>query len=538
MMGVLRRVGDMLAGLSGWRRSAVLVAAGAISTMAFAPFHQFWVLWFSFAVLMVLLDRSVSGRQAFFTGFWFGYGQFIAGLYWITSAFLVDAAAFAWLIPLPLLGLPAVLAVFVALPCFLSWRLSSGPGIVRLLMFAACWTLGELARGYMFTGFPWNLMGYATGVHVAAMQPVAWVGIYTLSFLVVLAAGGIGLLIPLTAGQNTRRRTVPALLFSFGIPVLIVISGALRLQPAFTPDDAPVVRVVQANIPQAEKWAAEFVNGNFLEQVRMSDAPGNSVTGRPDIVIWPETAATFYLSHDQQRLAQLQALAGRLSPRGVVITGALHAEPVGNRARPDIYNAAYAVTGRTSIPPAIYAKQHLVPFGEYLPFRPVLSLIGLKAIAETRGDFSSGSNPQMLEFDGLPAARVLICYEAIFPEEVALGDTTDRPRWLINLTNDAWFGALTGPYQHFDMARFRAVEQGAPMVRAAGTGISGLIDPYGRIVAYIGLEEKGTADFKLPTRLDRAPLPSGINLVLLATLLIVVAAGALASRLFVQRDNY
>lgn len=538
MMRWLGRVVDVLADLAGWQRMAVLVVAGAFSTLAFAPFHQFWVLWFSFAVLIVLLDRGDSGRRVFFTGFWFGYGQFLAGLYWITSAFLVDAAAFAWLIPLPLLGLPAVLALFVAIPCWLSWRLSAGPGVLRLLMFAACWTLGELARGYMFTGFPWNLMGYATGVHVAAMQPVAWIGIYALSFLVVLAAGGIGLLLTATDGSARARRLVHAFLISFGIPALIVLSGALRLQPASVPDDAPVVRVVQANIPQKEKWTAEFVDGNFLEQLRMSVAADDGSVGRPEIVIWPETAATFYLSHDHQRRAQLQALAGRLSPRGVVITGALHAEPVGNGVRPRIYNAAYALTGRASAPPAIYTKQHLVPFGEYLPFRPLLSMIGLKALAETRGDFSSGANPQMLAFDGLPAARVLICYEAIFPAEVTLPDAADPPRWLINLTNDAWFGGLTGPYQHFDMARFRAVEQGAPLVRAAGTGISGLIDSYGRIVAYIGLEKKGAVDFKLPARLDRTPLSPSANLILLMTLLIVVAAGALASRLFVQADNY
>lgn len=538
MMRWLGRTGDALAALAGWRRLAVLIIAGAVSTLAFAPFHQFWVLWFSFAILAVLLDRSQSGRRAFFTGFWFGYGQFLAGLYWITSAFLVDAASFAWLIPLPLLGLPAVLAIFVAIPCFLSWRLSAGPGLIRLLVFAACWTLGELARGYMFTGFPWNLMGYATGAHVAAMQPVAWIGIYALSFLVVLAASGTGLLMTATDGPTQARRVVTALGISFAVPVFIVVSGALRLQPTPVPDDAPLVRVVQANIPQTEKWAAEFVPGNFLEQLRMSTAGGDGSTRSPDIVVWPETAATFYLSHDHQRRAQLQALAGRLSPRGVVITGALHAEPAETGPRPKIYNAAYALTGRSSIPPAIYAKQHLVPFGEYLPFRPLLSLIGLKALAETRGDFSAGSNPQMLEFDGLPAARVLICYEAIFPEEVSLEDAASPPRWLLNLTNDAWFGALTGPYQHFDMARFRAVEQGAPLVRAAGTGISGLIDPYGRIVAYIGLEEKGAVDFKLPARLNRSPLPPRTNLVLLVILLIVVTAGALASRLFVRRDNY
>lgn len=527
MMPKLAGLAEQAAGLSGWRRLTVLVLAGAATTMAFAPFHQPWILWPAFAVLVWSLGGATTARAAFTAGFWFAYGQFLAGLYWITSAFLVDAATFGWLLPFPLFGLPAVLALFPALGMFLAWRLSASGGIIRVLMIAVFWTFSELARGYLFTGFPWNLIGYATGVHVAAMQPAAWIGIYGLSFLVVAAAAGAALVLDGRNWRSKRERMYGGILLALALPVLIVITGAIRLQPAQYATDAPVIRVVQANIPQSEKWLAETRDANFLMQLNMSRAPAEPGIGAPEVVVWPETAATYYLSHDPLRRQQLSALAGSLSPRGAVITGSLHAQPLEDD-RQGIYNTAYGISASNQDQPEVYAKRHLVPFGEYLPFRPVLSKIGLHALAEARGDFSSGPVSGLFRMRGLPPARILICYEAIFPGEVAVTAEPAQPSWLINLTNDAWFGKLTGPYQHFDMARFRAVEQGAPLVRAAGTGISGLVDPYGRNVALIGLGEKGTVDFRLPDRIEAASLPNNA----VEILLLVLAAFAVLLNVF------
>ena len=472
-----------------WLRLVLALALGALATLVFAPFDFPPAGFVAFAGLLVLLDRVDRTASAFWTAWFFGWGHFIAGLYWTSSAFLVEPEKFAWMIPGPLLGLPAFLALFPAIGATLAWRLTR-PGAVRVVALAACWTLAEFARGHVLTGFPWNLIGYAFGFHPAAMQPAAWIGIYGLSFLAMLAFAAPALLF------LPRRRPAMALLL-IAPALAAAVAGAFRLAPSAAHDPAVRLRVVQANIPQREKWRSDLIQPNFRKLVAMSLQPGEGPP--PDIVIWPETAATFLLERAEAPRAALGAIAAEIggSGDGLMITGAPRIENRDGRELP--HNAALAIDPAARIV-ATYDKIHLVPFGEYLPLRGILRAIGLEKLAQGRGDFVPGPDTQRFDLPGLPDARVLICYEAIFP---ALSGGGPRPEWLLNLTNDGWFGNLTGPDQHFAMARFRAVEQGLPLVRAAGTGISAMVDAHGRIVASLPLGGAGVIDASLPAPIDK-----------------------------------
>lgn len=506
-----------LGALGGWRRYGLVFLLGALTTLAFAPFHLFPLVFIGFGGLALLLAGVTRLRAALALGWWFGWGHFIAGLYWIASAFLVEPEKFAWMVPFPVLGLPAVLAIFPALAVGIAWWL--GPkGPFRPFALAGAWFFMELARGHVFTGFPWNLMGYVFGVDPVSMQPAAWLGAAGLSLFAVLGGAGAALLV--TSGIERRVGLACVL-----APFVLVAAAAWRLEPA-QPGDGPVVRIVQPNIAQRDKWRRELLEHHFERQVAMS--LGEPAAPRPDVVVWSETATTFYLSRDLEHRRALAELAARLGDGGgYVITGAPRFQAKGNEVV--YYNAALAVAPDGSVP-AVYDKVHLVPFGEYLPLRGLLSTLGLDRLAHGRGDFSPGPEGQVFAMPGLPPARILICYEAIFPSAAGEGE---RPEWLINLTNDGWFGKLTGPDQHFAMARFRAVEQGLPLVRAAGTGISAIVDAYGRIVVREGLGRQGVLTAPLPTSLPATSYSKAgaIPSVILAVLFLLPA---LRSRFFYQ----
>jgi apolipoprotein N-acyltransferase len=473
---------------------------GALASLIFAPFHFFPAGFLAFGGLIWLLDRCANKSQAFWTGWFFGWGHFIAGLYWIASAFLVEPEKFAWMIPFPLLGLPAVLAVFAGVATLLTWKIAPA-GPARILALAASWTLMELARGTVLTGFPWNLTGYAWGLDTTTMQAASWIGIYGMSFLAVVLFAAPALFLG-------RDRNVKAATVLLVFPLLVAASAAPRVL-SDEGDKMFSVRLVQGNIEQKDKWRPERIESNFQHLTALS-AHGEAV---PDLVIWPETAATFLLSTRPDKLNALGSVAA-LGSSGILITGAPRL------AGEQIYNSAVAVNSSGEMI-STADKHHLVPFGEYLPLRPLLQAIGLEKLAQGRGDFSTGGAQQILKLQDLPDAAILICYEAIFP---SLAARDDRPGWLLNLTNDGWFGELTGPDQHFAMARFRAVEQGLGLVRAAGTGISAVVTPSGEITGIIPLGESGTID--LPVVRSASPTLfslTGSLPVVAACLLLMVA---------------
>jgi len=483
--GIIRR----LQGLTGWRRHALAAALGMLLAGALAPLYLWPLAFVALAGLLLLGEGAGPGWRYFFTVYCFAYGYFVAGLYWIGIAFFVDADRFAWLSPLPVLGLPLLLALFPAAGVWLTRWLGGGREPGRTLLFAAGWTIGEWLRSFVLAGFPWNLVGYIWADHPAAMQVATLVGSHGLGLLTLLAAAGVALAL---RPAISRRARLTALLLPLGFG-LTVLAGLLRLDTASHDVVAGVqLRLVQPSIAQTAKWQDSLRRKHLQQQIDLSLAPSEKP---PTHIIWSETAIPYLID---EAGALRQALS-HVAPRdGALVAGAIR-RSFDSAGRMTVYNSLFALGGTGNIA-NYYDKVHLVPFGEYLPLRHWLHPLGLDALAAGSIDFSSGSATEPLLVTGLPPVRPLICYEAIFPAEIAAAGEM-RSGVLLNITNDAWFGRSSGPYQHFAAARMRAVEQGLPLVRAANNGLSAIVDPYGRIVASLGLDKVGVVDGPLPAPL-------------------------------------
>lgn len=475
-----------LAGATRWRRLGLAFLFGALATLAMPPVGAAPVLLLAFPPLIWLLRGAGRRWAAFWTGWTFGFGYFVVGLYWVAFALTVDLDRFWWLIPFAVCGLPALLAIFCGLATWVLQRLNLG-GLAQAVAFAALWSVvAEWMRGHVLTGFPWNLAGYTWVDWGPVIQSTAWIGIYGLSALTILAAS---LPAALADRQGAwSRRAMAAWLASLAVIAGLGVAGAVRLSQA-TDDTVPgvMLRLVQPNIRQADKWRPELAPDHLAVQMELSllesDAP---VT----VVIWPETAIPYLVDREP---AVRQAL-GAIVPRGgLALIGAPRASPPGQPR--EYWNSLLAVTENGSIVET-FDKFHLVPFGEYMPLR---NWLPVDSIAGGSTDYSSGPGPRTLRLDGLPPVSPLICYEAIFPGAVV--DPSDRPDWMVNVTNDAWYGQTAGPHQHFAIARVRAIEEGLPLARVATTGISGVVDAYGRVTASLGLGRRGVVDAPLPVDL-------------------------------------
>ncbi|MDP6351924.1 MAG: apolipoprotein N-acyltransferase [Alphaproteobacteria bacterium] len=470
----------------GWRRWLLAAALGGVAVLALPPFYLVPVLIPSLAGLLWLIAASRDGRAAFAVGWWFGFGHFIAGLYWIANAFGVAGVA-EWAAPLAVLVLAATAALFIAAAA-LGTKLTGTRGAARVIVFAVAWTAAEWARGSLILGgFPWNLIGYGWCFSDAMIQMTAVTGIYGLSLVTVFAAATPAAVVALDqppARKGPVRWWLPASA-ALGL-ALIWLGGAARLPdgPATSFTDLRL-RLVQANIAQHHKWRDDLRARHLARHLEMTAANAEGVVTH---VIWPETAMPFSLDRDP---AARQRLAEVVPPGGLLLTGVIRVAG-DDRTSLRIWNSLSAID-ETGTVVGTYDKSHLVPFGEYVPLRGWLPIA--KLTAGTR-DFSAGPGPRTLDLPGLPGLSPLICYEAIFPGRVR--DPDDRPDWLLNITNDGWYGFSTGPFQHMAQARLRAVEEGLALVRAANTGISAVVDPYGRVVAALGLAETGVLDSGLP----------------------------------------
>ncbi|HVB15358.1 MAG TPA: apolipoprotein N-acyltransferase [Stellaceae bacterium] len=489
---LLCRLAQELAALSGWRRYGLALLLGILLAGALPPFDLSPLVFLVFPGLLWLDEGSAGPWASARLGYVFGLGFFVAGLYWVAAALFVDIDRFWWALPFAVLGLPAALAFYPAAALGLTGvaasrlRLSAG---ARVCLFAVAWSAAEWARGHFLTGLPWNLVGYAwSGAFpgsLAMLQSVAWVGIYGLSFITVLAAALLALLGAASLMPLPRvRRIAPA----FAAALLILVpaaAGAIRL--ALLPPEATGIwlRLVQPSIPETLKWDPAAAEGNFERLIKLSTARSAHPLAA---ILWPEAAAPFLLGRDAPHRTAIAAIAPK---GGYVITGALRATPPSVRPT-QVWNSIEAIDPSGAIR-ARYDKAHLVPFGEYVPFGDVLPL---HKITPGSIDLSAGPGPRTIALAGLPPFSPIICYEAIFPGAVI--DAKARPAWILNATNDAWYGRSSGPYQHFAIARTRAVEEGLPLVRVANNGISGVIDPAGRIVARTGLDDITYADIALP----------------------------------------
>jgi apolipoprotein N-acyltransferase len=483
---------------SSWRRAAVAFAAGAISTLALAPFNAWPVMFLTFPVLVWLIDGS-AGRlsgvaAAAGAGWWFGFGYFLAGLYWVGHAFLVDAMTFGWLLPFAVSGLPAGLALFTAVGLALA-RLMWTRGARRILALAVALTIAEWLRGHLLSGFPWNAYGYALTGPLVLAQGAAVIGLWGLTFVAVAAFASPAVLAD--ERDASPRPWWPPLCAALAL-ALLAGYGAIRLKRTATSFVPGVhLRIMQPNLQQDEKFNYGAKQQVMRRYLALSDrATGPRATGVRDVthLIWPESAFPFFIAREPEALAQIAALL----PKGtVLITGGVRPEETTPGARiAHGYNSIYVIDHDGSIL-SVYDKVHLVPFGEYLPFQSLLESVGLVQLTKVQGGFISGERRRPLAVPGAPDALPLICYEVIFSGEDA-GRGSERPGWIINLTNDGWFGTSTGPYQHFQQARVRAIEDGLPLVRAANTGISAVVDPLGRIINALPLGAEGVLDASLP----------------------------------------
>jgi apolipoprotein N-acyltransferase len=497
----MSRIAAWVAGLRGAGRALFATLLGALSVLAFAPIHAWPVLFLTLGALVWLLDgchrqhESLAERLkcAGFLGFCFGFGYFLAGLYWVAEAFLVEPWRHGWLLPFVVTALPGGMALFFAAASALAMLLWL-PGAGRVLALAIALGLAEFARGHVLTGLPWNLLGYGLLGTLPLMQLAALFGVYALSlFAVLLFASPAAITAPAGTRLAGGRGTTALAALCVVLLALGYAWGERRLAAA--PHEATGVRlrIVQANVDQAEKWRPENAAEIFTDYLHLTKSAGLDDI---DVVIWPETAVPFLLADAEDALTAI----GAALPEGVslVVGSARLIEERNEQGELDasrVYNSVLVVDERGSVVDS-YDKIHLVPFGEFLPFQDFLESLGVMQLTGVRGGFTAGAGPRPLTIAGAPPARALICYEIIFPDEIAAAGA--RPGWLINITNDAWFGSSAGPYQHFHQAQVRAIEQGLPVARAANTGISAVIDSYGRVLAEIGLGEKGVLDADLP----------------------------------------
>jgi apolipoprotein N-acyltransferase len=434
---------------------------GAAAGLGQVPFGVPVATLASLALVMLL---AADGRLGFRRGWAYGAGYAFLTLHWIVEPFLVEPERTGWLAPLGLLAMAGGFGLFWAVPFWLARVLRLGP-----LGLAVAWTGAEMARALALTGFPWVLIGHVWSETPLA-QLAAFGGVHGLTLMTLLAAAVLA---------------SPALPWALRLsPLPLLALGVVLLDPGPAADAAgPLVRIVQPNIPQAEKWDPDLVPEHHRRLIDLSRG-----TEPVALVVWPETAPSGLLEWEAPLLA-----AGALAAGGAPLaTGVARADEEGR------YFNSLAVTDGTGRVAALYDKAHLVPFGEYMPFRETLSRWGLRGLAEFQGmGFQAGQGPALVDIPGIGLARPLICYEGIFAEEIG----RERPRLLLLVTNDAWFGGFAGPRQHLALGRLRAIEQGLPMLRSANTGISAVIDGRGRVLASLPMNRAGVLEALLPPAL-------------------------------------
>ncbi|GAA0588232.1 apolipoprotein N-acyltransferase [Rhizomicrobium electricum] len=482
----LAAAGDFVRGLNGWRRLGFAFAAGLVSALGFAPFNVFPALLLGFAAVVLMIDGAEPARRIR-TGAavtWaFGFGQYALGMHWIAYAFMVDPVAHAWQIPFVFVFF-AALALFQLCAGALAARFWRGRG--RLFAFALSYGVFEWLRGHIFTGFPWNIPAYGWGASLGVLQSAAVFGAYGLSLLTVLFGAALADLF----APPPRWKIAAALA---GVFAVFFVGGAVRLETAAQTVPGVNLRLVQPNVPQAEKYLRRYKARNWRRLIELSRAPGD-----PTLIVWPEAAPPF-AGLDEQPLA-LEQIAALTVGRQGLITGAVRVDYL-SADKYRYFNSLF-VFGRDGKAIATYDKYHLVPFGEYLPYEETLNSLGLTKLTGIDGSFTPGDGPKAYAVPGAGTLTPLICYEILFPGEV-VGAT--RPDWFVNITDDSWFGPWAGPQQHLLVARVRAIEEGLPVARAANTGISAIIDPFGRITHRLGLNQTGTVDGPLPAAI--APTP-------------------------------
>lgn len=484
-------------GLTGWplRLLAVGLALGAGAAAAFA--HPPWSIWLGllgYPLLMGLSERTRTVRGAFGLGWLSGFAYFFVSCWWVAEAFLVNPEQ-AWMAPLAGSLLPAGLALFWAGATAL-YRRVADRGAERVFLFAALFAIFEWLRGHVLTGLPWNPAGATWTAGSAPSQVAAYVGVYGLGALTVLAVSTLALL------PGPGRWKVKAGYVALGSALIasLFVVGAVRLSTASVTLTPTVVRIVQPDVGQQAKWEPDQFEAVVRRYVNLSA----SMTGqRPDVILWPEGALPVTANEAFGSWVG-QAMDQALEADQTLLAGFSRGE-AGPDGEARYYNSLFVMhdDGQALTVAAVYDKYRLVPFGEFLPLADLMTSTGLRSLVHVPADFSHGDRPAPVEVPGAPRAQPLICYESLYPGFTSTAG--GRPGWIVNVSNDAWFGRTSGPLQHLNLASYRAIETGLPMARATPTGVSAMVDPYGRVMARLDPGESGVLDVRLPASIGRPP---------------------------------
>lgn len=494
----MQRLANSIMLAHGWRRIVMLVGAGAVAGLSVSPFFFLPTLFVGLPVLVWALDGAEKGvgwrwffGAAFSIGFWFGLGYFILAIHWIGIAFFAEGNWIPFLAPFAVLLLAAVLALFWAFATAVAHLLWSDSPF-RIVMLAGALALGEFARGHLFTGFPFDLLGYSLTANEQMMQAASVFGVYGLSFVAPLVAATPALIWP--ALDRPLGRRLGPFFVALGVLAAQLSFGAFRLATTEVEmRDDMRVRMVQPNIDESAEWQAsdgDFVFNRLIEASEAVTGPNSQGLSTITHLIWPESAFPFYLSKKPEALARIARL---LPPETLLVTGAPRLDPE-DVFEQTAHNAIVAINSDGEIV-AAYDKSHLVPFGEYLPFAAFFAQFGITQFVPGNNGWVPGGPRRLMKPPGTPPLLPLICYEAVFSGD--LGPVADA-QFLLNLTNDGWFDGSFGKAQHFHHARLRAVEEGKPMIRLANTGVSAVIDPLGQIMVFLPPDQVGIADFVPP----------------------------------------
>lgn len=474
-----------------WLAASLSLGAGLAAALAHPPFGVLPGL-LGYAILLRNIDgadQSAPLSSAFLRGWLAGLAYFGLSIWWVAEAFLVNPAQ-AWMAPFAPTLLAAGLGLFWGLAAVI-YRRFAPPGARRVLVFAGVFAVLEWLRGHILTGFPWNLPGQSWEAGSYPSQAAALFGAYGLTWITLALAASFAV-----AFEGRRGRIATGV----GLSALVALYGwgGWRVRHAIpTAPDAPMIRIVQADVRQAVKYDADVFADIVERHVRLTRQPA---ARRPDVVVWPEgaipDAADSYLAHGTWTRAAIEAA---LKPGQGLILGAYRID--GSMEKPIYYNSLLTLRRTATLEvTGVYDKHRLTPFGEYLPLESWADRLGLKQMVQVGDGFTPGPTPRPLESAGLFRIQPLICYESLFPGFTQAGDDATRPRAIVNISNDAWFGVTSGPLQHLNLASYRAIETGTPMIRATPTGVSAMIDAYGRIVpgARLDLGQSGVIDAALP----------------------------------------
>jgi apolipoprotein N-acyltransferase len=484
-----------------WLGRVLALAAGVAAALAQPPFGILPAL-LAFALILVLVDRvdgALPLRSAFLRGWLAGVGYFLVSLFWLTEPFQVNAVQQGWMAPFAVGLVTAGMALFWGAAA-LAYRVLAPKGVARVLVFAGVFAAVEWLRGHILTGFPWDLPGEAWQAGSPISQAASLAGAYGLTWLTLVIASA-----PAVIAEGRKGPAVVA--GAAGLLAVLFAYGAVRLgQAPATAPNARLLRIVQADVRQESKYDPAIFSSIVQRYVALTAAPAART---PDIVVWPEGAIPVAM---EDYLAPgawpRDAIAKSLKPGQTLILGGYRVANA-NVDPPVVYNslAAFRRQGDDLMPIGLYDKFRLVPFGEFLPFDALAGQLGIKTFVHVGDGFTAGPRPKPLRLPGLPPVQPLICYEALYPGFTREGAAAAgfRPDWIVNISNDAWFGATSGPWQHLNIASYRAIEEGLPMVRATPTGVSAVIDAFGRPLASLPEGALGVIDRPLPPAL--APTP-------------------------------